>query len=169
MSKNHRHSSFGYQRSTRCSSDVWCCSLSDCSVVYRSLQSLFWGCSGVDMWCFFHHPISRHRSTSFWCMSFCDIRYEPLIGMCCMCVRVYGLFWMYAWSENLWGIAFGLEVRQIALCWYWSYAWFCLPIFGSVDLFREVSVQTTSMELGSYLYLSCTSYTWRSRVIQRFI
>ena len=140
-----RHSSFGYQRSTRCSAYVWCRSLSDCLGVYQFLQSLFWGCLGVDMWRFCHHPISRHRSTSFWCMSFCDMRYEPSIGMCCICIRVYELFWMYAWSGNSRGIAFGLVVRQITLCWYWRYAWFCLPAFGSVDRFIVVSVQTADI------------------------
>ncbi|KAF2589978.1 hypothetical protein F2Q70_00039245 [Brassica cretica] len=42
-------------------------------------------------------------------------------------------------------------------------------VIVSVDRFRDVSVQTASMELGSYLYSSCTSYVWMSRVIQRFI
>ena len=92
----------------------------------------------------------------FWYMKLYGMRFEPLVGMCLTILEVC-LVCKYV------GITFGLGVRQLALCWYWNYAWFCLPVFGIVDCFKDVSVQTAGIGRGSYLYSSrCTSYAWRA-------
>jgi len=69
---------------------------------YQFLRSWFRDYPGVDMWRFCFHPTSSNRSTSFCYWRLCDMRCEPLVGMCCFCVRVCWLFWRYIWFVNSW-------------------------------------------------------------------
>ena len=94
----------------------------------------------------------------------CGMKFEPLVGMYYLCVWVCDYFGGM-FSCKLVGIAFGLGVQQLTLCWYWSYAWFWLPVFGLINRFRDVLVRTAGIWCENYLYSSrCTTYAWRADV-----
>ena len=87
----------------RCSAaDVWCLS----SSVFSGVISFFghdseiiheWIC-GVSAYTL----LQENRSTSFCYWRLRDMRCEPLVDMCCFCVRVCWLFWRYIWFLNSW-------------------------------------------------------------------
>ena len=60
-----------------------------------------------------------------------------------------GIFGLWTRGDRFW-----IGVQQLVLYWYWSDTWFCLLAFGSVDRFRDVSVQTAGMGCDIYLYSS---------------
>ena len=139
---------------------------------YQFLQSLLRGYPGGDMWRFCHHPFSSHRSTSFCYRILCDLRFEILVGMCCFSVWVYWFFWRYVWFVKLVEISFELGWGSFIVL-IWELHLVCLPVFGSVDRFKDVSVRTADIghwELFIFIevYQLCLEESSYSEIRQRW-